>query len=341
MADTDAIDVLLCANLGYFQHLAVVAASLAESNSQTRINLHVISCDRDAVRERMLEETLARWPNIELRLYFADDSMIRDFFVDGFLSKECYLRLIAPEILPSHIKRLVYLDCDLVVVDDIRPLWELDLAENLVAAAPDFPRLPEFMSPEHRECVGIPQDATYVNSGVLVIDVEKWRSEGLAKKFADYVELKGSKLRFHDQDAINAVLSGRIHLLDPRWNLQARMYYVGKRAMPYDCAATQEARRSPAIIHYTGSEKPWLFRSRIARKREYFRNLAKTAWRDSSPVTGTFQKAEHSADVFLAEQFNVDYLQVLFKLRRLVEKPIAAILRSLGGTTARGGARSN
>ncbi|RAH98334.1 glycosyltransferase family 8 protein [Acuticoccus sediminis] len=342
MADTEPIDVLFCANPGYYQHLAVAAVSLVEHNRGRPLRLHVITCDEDPVRRDMLERTLAAWPGIGLHVYLADGSVIGDFFVDGFISKECYLRLIASEILPQHVRRVVYLDCDLVVMDDISPLWTADLGANLLAAAPDYPRLPEFMSDEHRDGLGIPRDAVYVNSGVLVIDIDRWRAEGMAWTFIDFVRRMGSKLPFFDQDAINAVLAGRITLLDPRWNLQSRMYYTGRKALPDDYAATREARRDPGIIHFTGSEKPWLFRSRTAKKGVYFKHLEKTAWRGQGPACRTsVQALEHHAGAVLARHFDLDYLQLLFKARRILERSGAVVTGSPAGAGLRTGAKGN
>lgn len=337
MAASETIDILFCANPGYYQHVAVAAVSLSESNPRNRFNLHFITCDSDPEVERKLRETIASRSNLELFLYYSDHSYLAEFFIDGFISKECYLRLIAPEILPDRLNKVLYLDSDMVVVDDVRPLWETNLAGNLVAAAPDYPRLEKFMSPGHREALGIPMQATYVNSGMLLMDLARWRKEGMTAKFVSFVHAKGSLLAFHDQDAINAVLAGRILVVDPRWNLQARMYYTGRRHRPFEFAETVAARRSPAVIHYTGSEKPWLFRSRTPKKGIYMRALRKTAWRGATPgLTSPLHRLEFAADDMMSRLFNLDYLQLLYKLRRAVSLVGEKVLKNPGMSKSRG-----
>ena len=59
-------------------------------------------------------------------------------FVDKHLTKDTYLRFLAPEILPDGVSRVIYLDSDLVVLDDIGGLWDIDLAGNPLGAAPDL-----------------------------------------------------------------------------------------------------------------------------------------------------------------------------------------------------------
>ena len=247
--------------------------------------------------------------------------MIGAFFVDGFVSKECYLRLFAAEILPERIDRLIYLDSDIVVVDDLRPLWRLELGDNLVAAAPDYPLLPAVVSADRRQLLGMPVEHEYVNSGVLVMDLSRWRRDRATERLCRYIARQGARLTFYDQDAINAVLHDRIQLLDCRWNLQARMYASGRAVFPREFDATVEARRRPAIIHYTGSEKPWKFRSRIPRKGDYVRYRRRTAWRSVPPTENLsrLQRLEFAMDRALS-LIGIDYLQVLWILRRTPAK---------------------
>lgn len=334
MADMHAvpdgpIQVLFCANPGYFQHMAVAGVSLAEAMPGASLHLHLMTCDQDPAGEARLRETFARYPNVRLTLHHAKEFRLDGFFVDKFMTKECYLRLLAPEVLPPEVERFIYLDCDLVVADDLRPLWDLDLRGRLVAAAPDYPRLAPVISPERRALLGIPLEATYVNSGVLVVDAARWRREGMTARIFDYVGRMGDALTFYDQDAVNAVLAKEILPLDCRWNLQARMYRSGRRAFPLEFAATREARRNPAIIHYTGSEKPWLFRSRTPCKGNYLRHLDRTPWRGTLPrLASPFERLELRLDRALS-RIGVDYLQVLHDLGRLQAR--AARLLGRGG----------
>lgn len=316
---TGAMAVLFCANPGYFQHLGVASRSVADASPDAAIDFHVLTCDTDPDAERKLRDTLAE-SRLSITLHRVTDARLDGYFVDKFMTKECYLRILAPEILPLALSRVLYLDCDLVALDDLRPLWETDLQGKAVGAVPDYPRLPSVMSPERRRTLGIPLDLTYVNSGVLLIDLDRWRRLGLTQPLLDYVAAKGPALEFWDQDAFNAVIPDELHLLDCRWNLQARMYRCGRRGYPLEFEATREARRRPAILHYTGSEKPWLFRSGTPRKRDYLRFLAKTAWRDERPrLESGGQRAEYEFDRFLAA-LGIDYMRLLHYARRVPEK---------------------
>lgn len=312
--------ILFCANSSYFQHVAVAAVSLADSNRHSSVDFHLLTCDRDAAAEQSLRASLADYGGLALTMHHVTDRRLDQFFIDKHVSKEAYLRILAPEVLAADIDRIIYLDCDVVVVDDLGPLWNTELGDKALAAAPDYPRLPSVLAPARRRALGIPQDWTYVNSGVLLLDLERWRRGGLTQRLFDYIGHHGAALEFWDQDAINAVLHDAILVTDCRWNLQARMYRSGRRSFPMEFVATREARRRPAIIHYTGAEKPWRFRSRTARKKDYFRYLDKTAWRGALPALATpLQRLEYRADRLLSRA-GIDYLQVLYEIGRAPAK---------------------
>jgi lipopolysaccharide biosynthesis glycosyltransferase len=314
------LQILFCANSSYFQHVAVAAVSLAENNKNRKIDLHLITCEIDHVSEHKLRNSLFSQNNLCFSVHYTVDWRLDRLFIDKHISKEAYLRILAPEVLPSHLDRIIYIDSDVVVLDDLQPLWDIDLGANVLAAAPDYPRLPPVIAPERRAALGIPQEWTYVNSGVLLLDVARWRRERLTERLFDYIDRHGPALEFWDQDAINAVLHQAILVVDCRWNLQARMYRSGRRGFPMEFQATQEARRRPAIVHFTGSEKPWLLRSRTARKGDYFRYLDKTAWRGAlPPLTSTMQRLEYRADRLLSKA-GIDYLQVLYEIGRAPAK---------------------
>ncbi len=332
----EAMTVLFCANPGYFQHLAAAARSLADTSSGSTIDFHVITCDSDSEAEQKLRDSLVE-ERLSLTIHRVSDARLNDFFVDKFMTKECYLRILAPEVLPADLDRVLYLDCDLVVLDDLRPLWDTELAGKAVAAAPDYPRLPSVMSLERRRTLGIPPDQTYVNSGVLVIDLARWRRLGLTRKVLDYVGAMGPALEFYDQDAINAVLSDELFLLECRWNLQARMYLSGRRAFPLEFDATRMARRRPAIVHYTGSEKPWLFRSRTPRKGDYFAALRRTRWRGAMPrFESVLQRLEYRFDEALSS-IGIDYMQAIHRLRRIAESPPSRLVGAFRTVAGRRG----
>jgi lipopolysaccharide biosynthesis glycosyltransferase len=157
-------------------------------------------------------------------------------------------------------------------------LWATEIAGYALAGVCD----PHGLS--RREALGIPSYASYVNAGVLLLNLTRWRADDLAGRLAQYIEQADSRLVFHDQDAINAVLYPAIKLLDYRWNFQAWMFRPTRTAPAAEGAAIARSRGSPAIVHYTSERKPWLFVMATPQKRLYRHFLAMTDWRDAAPA---------------------------------------------------------
>ena len=123
-----------------------------------------------------------------------------------------------------------------------------------------------------------------MNSGVLVIDLDRWRSMWVQKRLYDYIRRYGDLLAIHDQDALNAVFQGDIALLDPRWNLQPRMLGLYSRSRDREGhRQAVRARKNPGIVHFTTSSMPWVSRVSVRDRRLYFRYQARTAWRGTRP----------------------------------------------------------
>lgn len=307
----DPLAILFCADPPFFQHVAAALASVAVSNPGGAIDVHLLTSDRSPQGEARLGATAARFPGIRLTVHHLDAGRTAGWHVDRHLSKECYLRIVAPEILPAELGRILYLDSDVIVVDDLRPLWCTDMGGRPVGAVPDILTQPP------RACLGIAGDHVYVNSGVLLLDLRVWRARGLTAALTAFIERQGSSLEYHDQDAINALLQNDIHILDFRWNLQTQHLRFGRRVLGNRFPAIRRAARDPAILHYSGAAKPWKFRARTARKRDYHRHLALTAWSGTRPpLDGVGERLEYALDRALARA-GIDYLHLLHILGRL------------------------
>lgn len=164
----------------------------------------------------------------------------RDAFVNlpnvHRFTRSAYARLLIPELLRNE-NRALYIDADAVVTCDLGELWAKELDDFLIAAARD-----EFIAPDEAARAGVDADS-YFNSGVLLMNLDLWRSEGIAGEAMAMIE-KDHSLTLPDQTALNAICRGRVMLIERRWNLFA--------ASVADLPVTE-----PGIIHFTGIEKPW------------------------------------------------------------------------------------
>ncbi|MDB5614930.1 MAG: hypothetical protein JWQ22_2583 [Devosia sp.] len=194
-------------------------------------------------------EAIASEFGASLRWYDLDQSSLFQEF-SGRLRQSrqfpavVYARLLIDRLLPAEVTRIVYLDCDTMVRDDIAALFDWDMEGNPVAAVRDLGGAWIVAGRDvrgNRDIFDVA--ASYFNSGVMLIDVAGWR----AANIVDYVqkaEAEGIMQRiYYDQDLLNLVFRGRWLQLPWRWNtIDARPVHEGL---------------DPAILHYTGKAKPW------------------------------------------------------------------------------------
>jgi lipopolysaccharide biosynthesis glycosyltransferase len=186
----------------------------------------------------------------ELRLRQIENRFHGPVTWPSHLTAATLLRLLLPSVL-KDIDRVVYLDCDLVVLNDITTLYDTDLLELPLAACLDFWLTggPPFAPPGwgvgewHKflnEVVSLADWKTYFNAGVLVMDLNRFRNTGLVHAAEEYLEQTNYKTPFVDQEALNHVIDGAFVRLDSRWNVLAALGHS-----------------NPWIIHYAGPNKPW------------------------------------------------------------------------------------
>ncbi|ULT39543.1 glycosyltransferase family 8 protein [Niabella defluvii] len=130
-----------------------------------------------------------------------------------------YLRIFSPHALPEASK-VIYLDVDTIVMEDISKLWHTDLGGHLFAAVQD---VQETVScswagiPNYKE-LNIPADTKYFNAGILLINAKRWREEQIAGKVIQFLHENRKYINYADQYGLNGLLYNQWLELDPLWN---------------------------------------------------------------------------------------------------------------------------
>jgi lipopolysaccharide biosynthesis glycosyltransferase len=212
-------------------------------------------------------------PTFELRLQMIENRFRGVATSTSHLTAATYLRLQLPSIL-KDIDRVVYLDCDLIVLKDITALHDTDLLHFPLAACLDFWLTgdPPFAPPIvgwgvgewHRflsEVVSIADHGAYFNAGVMVMDLDKFRATGLMRDAEAFLERTNYKTVYVDQDALNHIINGAFVRLDLRWNMLGNRRAT-KNADRATSTPVSLSHADPWIIHYAGPRKPWSFEGR-------------------------------------------------------------------------------
>jgi lipopolysaccharide biosynthesis glycosyltransferase len=221
--------------------------------------------------------------DVELTWLRAELGELGDLAVTRWHASICYLRLRLPDLLPRDVNRLIYVDSDVVVEGDLARLWRQPMNGHMALGALNFdPCLLGEALPEPTRELGLDPGLPYCNTGVMVMDVPRWREHGMLDRVVAFSQRFGRFIDSADQDGINIAIGGDWGLLDPRWNVQLMTLHTYGLATPMSDADREalwaRLEREAYILHYTGGRKPWhhlYLRSMGARFLHY---LGRSGW---------------------------------------------------------------
>ena len=190
-----------------------------------------------------------------------------------------YDKLMVAECLPNELRRVIWLDCDMLVLADLAELWETPLGDGHLLAVRDalVPTLSSRFGVSDFAKIGLDASAPYFNAGMMVIDLAKWRDGKVAERAIEYLRRFHHRVFFWDQEALNVVLANRWTSVDERWNWSANL---GRLSSNGDSGNGHEQGR---IVHFNGNLKPWVVREATKLDAVYFETLDRTAWRGWRP----------------------------------------------------------
>lgn len=295
--------IVYASNDGYARHLGTSLYSLLDRNQlEEEITVFVLSIGMSEENQGRLAAIASHFDR-ELEFIELGDLQERfSYEVDtGGFDISAMGRLFLGTVLPEGVQRVLYLDCDTVVLGSLRKLWGMDLAGCVLGAV-----MEPTIYPEIKEQIGLGKEDAYYNSGVLLIDLKRWREEDAEKRLLDFYREKGKELFACDQDTINGVFKGQIKTLSPRYNFFTNYRYFHYRDLVKQSpsygkvpkAVFRRAKAHPAIVHYMGDERPWKAGNRNHYRLAYERYLGKTPWRGTPKEKGqrTYMAAYHAMD---------------------------------------------
>lgn len=240
----------------YVQHAGVMLCSLFETNSDKVFTIHAFTNGITHDSECKLSYLCSHYKS-EILFYQPDKDFKQHLNYDlsklpvGQWTTMMYYKLFMPLVLSPGISRCLFLDVDMIIHDNIAPLYDWDLNGKIIAAAEDIPDCVKI-----KKQIGLSPSDSYINSGVMVCDLEKWRKLENEKPIFDFV-LSVEKKITNEQDVIALYFQGLLGLLPIRWNMVT--FYFNR--VPYMFSKykneLQDSKRNPGIIHFAAPIKPW------------------------------------------------------------------------------------
>ena len=249
----DDIKLLVTLDENYLPHLQVLLTSIHASNPGERMTLYLVHSGIPKEKLSTLEAQCALC-GMELRPVTVDSKLFEGAPVTKQYPQEMYYRLLAAQLLPEGLHRVLYLDPDTLVINPLRPLWETDLGGNIFAAASHKGKT-ELVAGINQVRLGT--ESKYFNSGVLLIDLDAARREVVPGEIFAYVERHARELVLPDQDVLNALYGERtLELDDAVWNYDARNFNTYLLRSGGECGLDCVLGHT-AILQFCGKSKPW------------------------------------------------------------------------------------
>lgn len=241
------IPIFFATDDNYFKYLAVTLSSIESYASDEYIyDIKILSTGLSKENEKAINEL--NFPHLSVSVVNVDEKMkrirshiskrLRDYY-----SESIFYRIFIPHLFP-HLEKAIYLDCDIVLKDDVSKLYFTDIGDNILGAVPDesIAPIPEFCV-YVKEVVGSPE-GIYFNSGVLVINAKKFREEKIEEKLLRLINEYNFRTVAPDQDYLNFLCRGKVYYFDAGWNKQ-----------PNQNIDYEEDKIH--LIHYNMFNKPW------------------------------------------------------------------------------------
>lgn|SRR5690606_30730473 len=252
---------------------ALLKSIIAHHKTREPIDFYIIDDHITPLNKRKIQQIAdprrvrVRWINVHrLTPYISQLPLDRSGF-----PKTIYFRIFAPHLIDTDVKKLIYLDVDTLVRTDISNLWNINLDPYVIGAVQDIGKTVTSRwggIPNYQE-LGLTSDTKYFNSGVLLIDTEKWRRQQISNLIIEALIKHHEHVVLPDQYGLNVVFANNWLELPPEWNWSA--------------AADHE---NPYLIHFLHI-KP-IFKSCYSKeqwKTEFFDYLNQTPWENFKPIS--------------------------------------------------------
>jgi len=258
----ESIHLLMASDDNYAQHMGVAIVSILKNKKNNHsIIFHILDGGISEINKNKIKKIIEDG-NQKICFYKIEDEKINSFPEIGYLSKATYYRLLITEILPDTINKVLYIDCDIVVLNDLYNLYNHDLNNRPIAAVKDI------KSEEILRIYFYPKLLnSYFNAGVLLINLKYWRQNNVLPKFIDFINKYHAQLIAPDQDILNCIFKNNWIELEPKFNVDLK--HESHNAMP---------KKNTVILHYSDKIKPWSYLYYGKNKKYYFDYLAISPW---------------------------------------------------------------
>jgi len=299
--------VVLASNDNYAFGLGITIASfLRFITAEYKILIYIIDNGISQNNKQRIETIVESFAvDVVTKFTSANLLSLKGLPVHHHFTLDAYSRLLIPEIVDSAFEKVIYLDSDLLIRNNICKLWEIDIENYALLACQDLSSYSDDVIKDD-----ILTKGSYFNSGVMVFNLKKWRSENLSLRIIEFLKINYDSNSFADQCGLNAVLKNDWKPLDIKWNVLTilssdQVFSVIPESSLKNYLTTHKDRLldEAYILHFIGTRKPWKNGCGMIGQIEWLNVMRSCNW---------FSSDEFLKSSFLFLALNYDYYQRRF-----------------------------
>lgn len=284
------MDVVYSSSDSYCEIAGISMLSLMESNTAVdEINIYLIDNAISAQNKEKLEEMVEAFGRKLFYIAPLDIEKLSATHINiGRWNISTFYRLFLPTLLPDTVDRVLFIDCDTIVLEDLSPLWKMDMVDKWLYGVDDC------RGTAYRTNIGLNPEDNYINNGVLLMDLSAWRKNHVEEMFLEFIKDNQGDITFVDQGVQNGVIGklGKSGLLHPKYNCLTvffcfdydNLVKLRKPPVPEKRSDYQEAVANPAIVHFQScfrsGLRPWSKGCTHPFAKKYLEFKERSPWKD-------------------------------------------------------------
>lgn len=266
------MNIALCTDEKYSFPCGVCVTSILENNKEEECNIYIIANKLSHITIEKFKE-LQREYRQKVEVILVSDNAFDGLKICDRFPKSIYYRFLLPQLLLNE-EKVIYLDCDIIITNSLRQLWETNI-DDLACGVIEDQRSDDIRIQNRLELY-----KKYFNSGVLLINLDYWRKEKTANKLIEFIYKNPDICVLPDQDALNYILHDKVKFLEYKYNYQELFYLPVKETFLHKSKWKNLIPREeiPVVIHYTQGTKPWKTTCDHPHKHLFYKYQAISPW---------------------------------------------------------------
>lgn len=306
------MDIVYSSDNNYLKYVEVSIISLLENNSESTVNIHLLCLDIKKNKKAIIQTLVSRYKKAQILFYDIKESDFEQYKnVSTYpgITLPAYFRLHLSRILPD-VDKVLYLDGNTVINNSLNNLFNYDISDYYLAGVPDI-NCRQFESVHKKYNL---KDGSYINSGVVLFNLKKIRTESCDVRIDAFVEDNFNDVLFGDQDILNLFYANNIFVLPDIYNAHGENYF------------SRNTYKRPVIIHHVC--KAWNMGTKTYYQHKYFKYLRLTSGAFPSRFKEYYWRIKNNLLAFFKllsnpkRTFSYEFLYEVYKctLRRIIKR---------------------